>query len=790
MKKLLFTLSLLSVLPWLVFSQVLPQDSIALHQAFLDLTNDAVIMDLSAHPDDEDGASLAFYRMHFGARTYSVLFTRGEGGQNEKGPELYEDLGVLRSAETEAAGKILGARVRFLNFMDFGFSKSATETFQMWGGQMEPLRRLVYVIRKYKPDVIFTNHNTIDGHGHHQAAGITAITAFDAAADSTLFPEQLREPGVTLWQPKKLYQRVFGRSESSADVANAIEDTDRVRGVTYLEIAARALRQHKTQGMERANLRAFTRGKSLYKLVRSTSWFERDTTSFLSGIDFWHDQGLESLLPFHRRLTEIREGTPLPALLAAASGLMTSLDSLDRLPGYSPLAERMLSSWREKLENLVTCATGISLEGKPADREVVARQQVPVEASATVGSGSLSAARFTFELPQGWSITEDAERAPVLSSRSFERSYVLRVGDDAIPTLPRAIAQYRSLYLRQNVCLKLHCLLDGFPISLTVPLALDVAPLQELSLSPSIVRLDPAAAAKGFRVTFRVINRMPVKTAGKVRLAGPEGWKSDTGTFVIPQEDSSASGTLLVRPPQQIREGEYALHFQTDAARATLPVRVFSVRVSPGLRVGLVNSYDNTLEKALQELGVRYALLTDAELEKSDLGKWNTIVIDIRAYLVREGLRKANGRLLDYVRSGGHLVVMYQRELEWKPEYAPLPFAVSRVRITREDAPVDVLQPSHPLLTRPNVITAADWSGWKQERAVYLPADVSPGYTRIISSHDPDEPERDTGYLFTHWGKGSYIYTSYVWYRQLKEYHPGAFRCFANMISYPLARGE
>src|SRR5512136_2167171 len=186
-----FSLALLA----LVFGcRIAPaQDSVQVGQAFLDLSNDGVIMDLSAHPDDEDGAALAYYRMKYGVKTYSLLFTRGEGGQNEKGPELYEELGVLRSAETRAAGSILGAEVQFLNFLDFGYSKTATETFRMWGGQMEVLRRLVYVIRKYKPDVLFTNHNTIDGHGHHQAAGITAIMAFDAAADSTMFPEQLHD---------------------------------------------------------------------------------------------------------------------------------------------------------------------------------------------------------------------------------------------------------------------------------------------------------------------------------------------------------------------------------------------------------------------------------------------------------------------------------------------------------------------------------------------------------------------------------------------------------------------
>jgi hypothetical protein len=131
---------------------------------------------------------------------------------------------------------------------------------------------------------------------------------------------------------------------------------------------------------------------------------------------------------------------------------------------------------------------------------------------------------------------------------------------------------------------------------------------------------------------------------------------------------------------------------------------------------------------------------------------------------------------------------MYQREQEWSPEYAPYPFQLSRKRITMEDAPVDILQPDHPLLVQPNRIVPTDWSGWKQERAVYMPAAVPEAYVRLLSSHDPDEQELDTGYLVATSGKGSYIYSSYVWYRELKEFVPGAFRCFANMISYPLVR--
>jgi hypothetical protein len=205
------------------------------------------------------------------------------------------------------------------------------------------------------------------------------------------------------------------------------------------------------------------------------------------------------------------------------------------------------------------------------------------------------------------------------------------------------------------------------------------------------------------------------------------------------------------------------------------------------MTVGIIKSQDNTLEAAVKELGVSSKLLDEKDLE-NDLTRYSTIVVDIRAYLVREDVKQQNARLLDYVKDGGNLVVMYQRSQEWKPEYAPYPFQISDKRVTVEEAPIDILEPQHALLTHPNTISNEDWAGWKQERAVYLPKNVPREYTRLLSSHDPDEVPSSTGYLVAPYGKGTYIYTSYVWYRQLKEMIPGAFRCFANMISYPAYR--
>src|SRR5262249_18314556 len=162
-----------------------------LYQALLDLTNPWTVMCVAAHPDDEDGTTLTMLRRKYGVHTVSLFSTYGEGGQNAVGPELYQQLGVIRARETMAAAEIQGSEPYFLGLPDFGFSKSAEEAFRVWG-EKEALRRMVLKIRELRPDVIITNHNTVSGHGHHQATGRLILQAFDAAADPNSFPEQLK----------------------------------------------------------------------------------------------------------------------------------------------------------------------------------------------------------------------------------------------------------------------------------------------------------------------------------------------------------------------------------------------------------------------------------------------------------------------------------------------------------------------------------------------------------------------------------------------------------------------
>ena len=189
---------------------------------------------------------------------------------------------------------------------------------------------------------------------------------------------------------------------------------------------------------------------------------------------------------------------------------------------------------------------------------------------------------------------------------------------------------------------------------------------------------------------------------------------------------------------------------------------------------------------ALRQIGYDVTLLTDADLDRGDFTKFDAVIAGVRAYNTRKVMALAHARLMKYVENGGTYVVQYnsrnpQRLLIDSP--GPYPFKVSDERVTVESAPVKLLAPTSPLLNTPNKITQDDFNGWVQERGLYFTTDWDPRYTTILATNDPNEPEKPGGELYTRFGKGVYIYTSYAWFRQLPAGVPGAYRLFANLVS-------
>jgi hypothetical protein len=232
-------------------------------------------------------------------------------------------------------------------------------------------------------------------------------------------------------------------------------------------------------------------------------------------------------------------------------------------------------------------------------------------------------------------------------------------------------------------------------------------------------------------------------------------------------------------------------------AKRVVPLVYANAIVVAGRKVGYIPSSDKTLERALASLGVDAKQLTVDDIAKADLSVFNTIIIDNRGYEAHQELIGLNNRLLKFAEDGGTLLVFYHRVNEWnpneqrgRPQLAPYPIIVGDERVTQEDAPITFLQPRNPLLNFPNKITQADFANWVQERGLYFPREWDKQYTAVLGTSDKGEPMLRGGLLVAPYGRGNYIYTSFVWYRQLRAGLPGGYRFFANLISYGRRKGD
>lgn len=245
--------------------------------------NSMRVLCLAAHPDDEDGAALAYLREKFNCRTYVLLATRGEAGENVVNSCLYDELGALRMEEMAKSASILGVeKVYYLGKKDFGYCVDSAEAFKNWGRE-DTLEKLVYFIRLIRPHIIITKHISSDSFDHcqHQALSVLAQEAFDLAGNPQSYPEMIKA-GLLAWQPLKFYQRAFKR-DLALGSKQIVLDADELLPVgnkTYSEIAFEAFKQHQSQWY-------FPRGKGAkrlsYQLVKTKFKFSIDD-SFLDWV--------------------------------------------------------------------------------------------------------------------------------------------------------------------------------------------------------------------------------------------------------------------------------------------------------------------------------------------------------------------------------------------------------------------------------------------------------------------------------------------------------------------------
>ncbi len=858
------------------------------------LQTTARLMQVTAHPDDEDGGMLTLEARGKGVSTLLMSLTRGEGGQNKLGSNLFDALGVLRTLELLAADRYYGVEQRFSRVADFGYSKTPEETFEKWQGHDIALADIVRVIRTFRPDVLIARFSGTDrdGHGHHQASAILTREAFRDAADPNRFPEQIAE-GLQPWQPKKLYiGNVCGFGASTCDPANYTVKLntgkeDPLLGTSYVQFALKGLHHQESQGAGNFTIPPGDRF-TFYKLVDSVVDSPKDKDGheqdFFDGIDTtlpglasrlgdaemekeeaknlpWLRPTLVDIQAKIDSATAAAEKDPSSAgpILYEAYGLETRLlsrilSSSLPVPEKKDLQFRLLQS-KGELEQALALASGVSLHAavdapigsSPNDAFMaVPGQSFEVTAKLSTPSKSPTAANVALLLPEGWkSIVLSKE----ISADAAVARFKVTVPADAEITRPywhRNDPQTEALNIIDNPKyqtlpfpsppLKVTASIGRMPVPAAVcmvnykdasgalserPLA--VAPAFSILLDPH-EQVIPTADGPQPQVKADVSSNLdlktpqqarsgdPAKDEGVLQVHSPESWRvepadkqlsfhergeRETADFRVTPENrmegrkevtaSLRSGALNYTQGYSVvtREDLGTFYYYQPAIQR---VSVVDVKVPRDLKIGYIMGAGDEIPTVLQQIGMNVTLIPTEKLATEDLSQYQTIVLGIRAYDTQKDVVANNKRLLDFVQAGGRLVVQYNTLNSAsgdfnKGNFTPYSATLGRDRVSVEEAPVAILDPDNPIFHSPNEITQKDFAGWVQERGLYFMSQWDPQFTPLVESHDPSESDKKGGLLVAHYGKGTYIYTGYAFFRQLPAGVPGAVRLFVNLVA-------
>jgi LmbE family N-acetylglucosaminyl deacetylase len=338
-----------------------------------------------------------------------------------------------------------------------------------------------------------------------------------------------------------------------------------------------------------------------------------------------------------------------------------------------------------------------------------------------------------------------------------------------------------------------------------------VVPAVSVRLTPGARVLPLALAGRPVPMRVSLEAADPRGVSGVLRLTLPAGWRAEPDSLPVSFGGAGESRTadFAVTPPAGLAAGDYSVRAAFTSAdgrrygaalaiidyphvrprplyyRAASTLRAADVRVPAGLRVAYVTGAGEAGPGVLAQIGIVPTLLDSAALASADLSRFDVIVTGSRAYEVRPDLRAHNDRLLQYVRDGGTLIVQYFKFDQVQGQFTPFGMTWARPadRVTDEASPVRIVAPNDPVLTTPNRITEADFAGWNQDRALYVPHTFDPAYRPLIETSDPGEPPLQGSLLVARLGRGNYVYTGLAFFRQLPEGVPGAWRLFANLLA-------
>ncbi|WP_335432357.1 NEW3 domain-containing protein [Bacillus sp. JJ1609] len=805
------------------------EHDVDLWNAVKPLETTVTFLNTGAHPDDERSDFLAYLSRGLGVTTASLIANRGEGGQNEIGNELGNALGIIRSREMIEAAKITGVTAYHLSettsdeIYDFGFSKSPEETLAKWG-EDETYERLIHFIRTYQPDIVMPSFkNDPSQHGHHRTMAILTERAFKDAADPNVFPEQLKE-GLSVWKMKKFYLPAAANDPDKISIEIGMYDP--IYGLSYPQLGEESRYMHKSQGMG-SDIPVAPRQTHLQLVHTSVDTNSND--DLFAGVPYdlteWAQTLPKNANSLKVQYTKLQE--KLDSIIAAypdrdavftqTQKALKDLRHLQKRTEDAKLDMQLeldllhkLSLKEQQLQKASFVSSSLDVKAEAESTVLTKGQETTVKVTLkNNGSQVLEHTQVSLSAPKGWKVTSTKKENALSRGETAQLTFNVSVPEDA-----DFYHAYNEPALQASVSYKMDGTTTVHKQELEGTIA--VLPDAAVKLNPEDIIVNTANVQKEIPVKAKVKNYSNGKPKASVSLKVPAGWnvepKAASVDFASQLEEKEVAFTLS--PPTGIQSGDFNIDAEVSVNGKTFsstiqeinydhigtfyyqyPAQVhgvaFELLKNDNLKVGYIDSGFDMVADYLTNAGLNITKLTEADVATGDLSQYDTIVVGIRAYLSRVDLLQNNARLLKYVEDGGHLVVQYHKPTgdNWnKDTTAPYPLKIGDVsikwRVTDENAKVNVLKPESPLFNYPNKITDSDWDNWVQERGLYYPMQWGPEYETFVSMADPNEAPFYGGILMAKYGKGTYLYTNLVFYRQIQSQVPGGYRIFTNLISY------
>lgn len=823
--KRIILLAAISFIVSQAFSQTAPPADLATIQQSLDKLNVlGSVLYIAAHPDDENTRLLAYLAQGKHYRTGYLSLTRGDGGQNLIGNEQGELLGLIRTQELLAARRVDGAEQFFTRANDFGFSKGPGETLKIWDHE-KVLGDAVWVIRKFRPDVIICRFPTTGegGHGHHTSSAIIAQEAFAAAADPKRFPDQLKY--VQTWQAKRLLWNTFSFGSVNTTAANQFKIDvgayNAALGKGYGEIAADSRSNHKTQGFGTAKQRgqAFEYFKTILGEAPKDSLMSGINTSWtrVSGGEAIGEQVNYIKKNFDRQNPQ----NSVPALIDVLARVDAIKDSYWRTQKSKELKDLITACaglWFESYAMEPTYAVGDSIS---IISQVYTPYLLPIpefEVRSTPKYSNIYEDRLGHAFRPGYLLRDTLNRGAGKIEAKLTQPYWLvnphslgtytlsndtLAGNPENPDYPRIWFSFnmggKKVTYERKIMYKYVDPAKGeiyAPVVVAPPVTANIQSKDYIFSSP-----QPQ--------TVQVKLQSFTNASGTISLQAPAGWKispkkvdfnnKSKGTewvesfTVVPTH--TRPHTDILKAVVNINGKEWSRGIQRITYEHIPAITVFPPAEAKlinidlktaGKKIGYIAGAGDMVPEALAQVGYQIHQLTENDIMNTDLSVYDAIVVGVRAYNVNRRLIVEQPRLMEYVNNGGNMVVQYN---VYQPlvlsQIGPYPFKIVNERVTDENAKVTFLEPQNPLLNYPNKITEEDFDGWVQERGLYFVNNADNHYHSILSMADAGEKQNPGSLITCNYGKGRFVYTSLDFFRELPAGVPGAYRLFVNLLSRP-----